>query len=165
MGRVEPSPVLLIDQPRQWFPHFHLLALSGMRTLKIQNFITGRWVLTVKRDKNGNFEKCKAGKESRKLSVWKTSGLGATVVSKAKGNVTAHFASIAGSDGKIGLDELFYHFDIALPTPDGRAPLARDLLRQPIPGDPSSSHSHDLVDVWRRPLKSGRETQIIPRLS
>ena len=31
-----------------------------MRYEEVQNFITGRWVLTVKRDKQGNFEKCKA---------------------------------------------------------------------------------------------------------
>ena len=31
-----------------------------MRKHKIQNFITGRWVLTIKRDKDGNFLKCKA---------------------------------------------------------------------------------------------------------
>ena len=26
----------------------------------VKNFVTGRWVLTVKRDKDGNFQKCKA---------------------------------------------------------------------------------------------------------
>ena len=31
-----------------------------MRTYKSKNYITGRWVLTVKRDKDGKFEKCKA---------------------------------------------------------------------------------------------------------
>ena len=34
--------------------------LVDMRKYKVQNFITGRWVLTVRRDKQGNFEKCKA---------------------------------------------------------------------------------------------------------
>ena len=37
-----------------------LHALVDMRKLKVKNYITGRWVLTVKRDKNGNFQKCKA---------------------------------------------------------------------------------------------------------
>ena len=32
----------------------------NVRVEKIQNYITGRWVLVVKRDKDGNFEKCKA---------------------------------------------------------------------------------------------------------
>ena len=31
-----------------------------MRKMKVGNFVTGRWVLTVKRDKEGKFEKCKA---------------------------------------------------------------------------------------------------------
>ena len=31
-----------------------------MRKQKVQNYITGRWVLTIKRDKDGKFLKCKA---------------------------------------------------------------------------------------------------------
>ena len=31
-----------------------------MRKYKVTNYITGRWVCTVKRDKDGNFQKCKA---------------------------------------------------------------------------------------------------------
>ena len=31
-----------------------------MRKIDVKNYVAGRWVLTVKRDKNGNFEKCKA---------------------------------------------------------------------------------------------------------
>ena len=31
-----------------------------MRTTKCRNWVTGRWVLTIKRDKDGNFQKCKA---------------------------------------------------------------------------------------------------------
>ena len=31
-----------------------------MRKQKVQSFVTGRWVLTLKCDKEGNFEKCKA---------------------------------------------------------------------------------------------------------
>ena len=31
-----------------------------MRKTKVRNFVAGRWVLTVKKDKDGNFQKCKA---------------------------------------------------------------------------------------------------------
>ena len=31
-----------------------------VRTFTPKNYVTGRWVLTVKRDGNGNFDKCKA---------------------------------------------------------------------------------------------------------
>ena len=31
-----------------------------MRKMKVQNFVTGRWVLTVKRKPDGTFDKCKA---------------------------------------------------------------------------------------------------------
>ena len=34
--------------------------LVDMRKLKIRNFVSGRWVLTIKRDKDGSFQKCKA---------------------------------------------------------------------------------------------------------
>ena len=34
--------------------------LVDMRKHKPRNFVTGRWVLTIKRDKDGNFVKCKA---------------------------------------------------------------------------------------------------------
>ena len=34
--------------------------LVDMRKLRIRNFVSGRWVLTTKRDKDGNFVKCKA---------------------------------------------------------------------------------------------------------
>ena len=34
--------------------------LVDMRKMKVGNFVTGRWVLTVKRDKEGKIEKCKA---------------------------------------------------------------------------------------------------------
>ena len=33
--------------------------IIDMRKIDVKNYITGRWVLTVKRDKDGNFEKCK----------------------------------------------------------------------------------------------------------
>ena len=31
-----------------------------MRKLRIRNYVSGRWVLTIKKDKDGNFLKCKA---------------------------------------------------------------------------------------------------------
>ena len=31
-----------------------------MRKVHVKNLVTGRWVLTIKRDKDGKFEKCKA---------------------------------------------------------------------------------------------------------
>ena len=34
--------------------------LVDLRKVKCKNFVRGRWVLTVKRDKDGNFLKCKA---------------------------------------------------------------------------------------------------------
>eukprot|EP00435_Cladocopium_sp_Y103_P076258 s26_g85.t1 len=34
--------------------------LVDMRKMKVRNFVAGRWVLTVKKDKDGNFQKCKA---------------------------------------------------------------------------------------------------------
>ena len=34
--------------------------LRDMRKLKIGNFVAGRWVLTIKKDKDGNLLKCKA---------------------------------------------------------------------------------------------------------
>ena len=38
----------------------NVFELVDMREEKVRNFVTGRWVLTIKNDKNGNFEKCKA---------------------------------------------------------------------------------------------------------
>ena len=34
--------------------------LVDMRKTRVRNFVAGRWVLTVKKDKDGNFQKCKA---------------------------------------------------------------------------------------------------------
>jgi hypothetical protein len=31
-----------------------------MRKTKVRSFVAGRWVLTAKKDKDGNFQKCKA---------------------------------------------------------------------------------------------------------
>eukprot|EP00435_Cladocopium_sp_Y103_P048937 s573_g14.t1 len=34
--------------------------LADMRKIKVRNFVAGRWALTVKKDEDGNFQKCKA---------------------------------------------------------------------------------------------------------
>ena len=34
--------------------------LVDMRKTKVRNFVAGRWVLTVKKDRDGNFQRCKA---------------------------------------------------------------------------------------------------------
>ena len=44
---------------KSWFDN-DVFELVDMRKLKIRNFVTGRWVLTVKKDKDGKFLKCKA---------------------------------------------------------------------------------------------------------
>ena len=31
-----------------------------MRKVSVKNYVTGRWVLTVKKDKDGKFERCRA---------------------------------------------------------------------------------------------------------
>ena len=43
-----------------WSKENDVYDMVDLRKTKVKNYITGRWVLTVKRDKNGNFEKCKA---------------------------------------------------------------------------------------------------------
>ena len=50
--------------------------LVDMRKLDVKNYITGRWVLTVKRDKHGNFDKCKARRVLRGFS--RSTSLGIT---------------------------------------------------------------------------------------
>ena len=45
---------------KSWKDENDILELVDMRTLDIQNYITGRWVMTIKRDKDGSFQKCKA---------------------------------------------------------------------------------------------------------
>ena len=49
-----------LDEYKSWSKDNDIFTLVDMRKQKCQNFVTGRWVLTVKRDKNGNFQKCKA---------------------------------------------------------------------------------------------------------
>ena len=45
---------------KSWSQENDVMELVDMRTLDVKNYITGRWVLTIKRDKEGNFLKCKA---------------------------------------------------------------------------------------------------------
>ena len=45
---------------KSWAEENDIFDLVDMRKTKVQNYITGRWVLTIKRDKEGNFDKCKA---------------------------------------------------------------------------------------------------------
>ena len=45
---------------KSWTKENDVYELVDMRNLKVENYITGRWVLTIKRNKDGQFEKCKA---------------------------------------------------------------------------------------------------------
>ena len=51
--------VAKIEEYKSWQQN-EVFELVDMRKHKPRNFVTGRWVLTVKRDKDGNFQKCKA---------------------------------------------------------------------------------------------------------
>ena len=44
---------------KSWFDN-DVFELVDMRKLKIRNYVAGRWALTIKKDKDGNFLKCKA---------------------------------------------------------------------------------------------------------
>ena len=44
---------------KSWFDN-DVFDLVDIRQFQPKNFVTGRWVLTVKRDRDGNFQKCKA---------------------------------------------------------------------------------------------------------
>jgi len=44
---------------QSWFDN-DVFELVDLRKIKVRNFVKGRWVLTVKKDKDGNFLKCKA---------------------------------------------------------------------------------------------------------
>ena len=45
---------------KSWSEENDIYDMVDMRKQKVKNYITGRWVLTIKRDKDGNFLKCKA---------------------------------------------------------------------------------------------------------
>ena len=47
------------DECQSWIDN-EVFDLVDMRKTKVRNFVAGRWVLTVKKDKDGNFQKCKA---------------------------------------------------------------------------------------------------------
>jgi len=49
-----------LQEYKSWKEENDIFELVDMRKEKVENFITGRWVLTVKRDKDGKFLKCKA---------------------------------------------------------------------------------------------------------
>ena len=49
-----------MDEFKSWQEENHVYEMIGMRNFPCKNYVTGRWVLTIKRDKEGNFEKCKA---------------------------------------------------------------------------------------------------------
>jgi hypothetical protein len=44
---------------KSWLDN-EVFELIDTRKIKSRNYVTGRWVLTIKRDKDGNFLKCKA---------------------------------------------------------------------------------------------------------
>ena len=44
---------------QSWFDN-DVFELVDLRKIRVRNFVKGRWVLTVKKDKDGNFLKCKA---------------------------------------------------------------------------------------------------------
>ena len=44
---------------KSWFDN-DVFELVDIRKFKPKNFVTGRWALTVKRDRDGKFQKCKA---------------------------------------------------------------------------------------------------------
>jgi len=48
------------DEYKSWSEENDIYELVDMRKQHVQNYITGRWVLTIKRNKDGSFEKCKA---------------------------------------------------------------------------------------------------------
>merc|ERR1711953_211796 len=49
-----------MDEFKSWQEENHVYEIVDMRKHHCKNYVTGRWVLTIKRDKDGNFEKCKA---------------------------------------------------------------------------------------------------------
>ena len=48
------------DEWNSWEKDNDVLELVDMRKMDCKNYITGRWVLTIKRDKAGKFQKVKA---------------------------------------------------------------------------------------------------------
>ncbi len=48
-----------LDEYKSWADH-EVFDLVDLRKTKPRNYVTGRWVLTIKRNKDGTFQKCKA---------------------------------------------------------------------------------------------------------
>ena len=53
---------------KPWFDN-DVFELVDMRKLRVGNFVAGRWVLTIKIDKDGNFLKCKADPSRMRIST------------------------------------------------------------------------------------------------
>ena len=49
-----------LDEYKSWSEENNIFEFVDMRKNHVKNFVTGRWVLTIKRDKDGKFLKCKA---------------------------------------------------------------------------------------------------------
>ena len=49
-----------MDEFKSWQEENHVYEIVDMRKHQCRNYVTGRWVLPIKRDKDGNFEKRKA---------------------------------------------------------------------------------------------------------
>ena len=47
------------NEIKSWIDN-EVYELVDMRKLEVKNYVTGRWVLTVKTDQHGNLQKCKA---------------------------------------------------------------------------------------------------------
>ena len=47
------------SEDQSWLDN-EVFDLVDVRKMKVKNYVSGRWVLTIKRDKEGNFVKCKA---------------------------------------------------------------------------------------------------------
>ena len=45
-----------MDESKSWQEEIHVYEIIDMRKHPCKNYVTGRWVLTIKRDKEGNFE-------------------------------------------------------------------------------------------------------------
>lgn len=50
----------MVNEFKSWQEENHVYELVDVRKYQCHSYETGRWVLTIKRDKDGNFEKCKA---------------------------------------------------------------------------------------------------------
>ena len=113
---------------KSWFDN-DVFELVDMRKLKIRNFVSGRWVLTIKRDKDGNFLKCKArwvlkGFQDKQKDSQQTDSPAA---SRSGFRCVAQQAAIAGWD--------LYHMDLKTAFLQGETyDESRDIICQ-IPAE------------------------------